>query len=167
MTQKGPASRPLLELVEAKLAQAIEPIMPMPPHIIIIGMPFSIMVIMRLQASMNMSLDASSIGIISQAMPLGVILQVIFIIIMGIMPPMGIPPPIIIGFIMGIIPPIIGIMPIIIGFIIGIMPFIIGIMPMGIMLFIIGIEGICIAGVMIGSVDLVTPAVGGPSMRGA
>ena len=38
---------------------------------------------------------------------------------------------------------------------------------MGIMVFIIGIEGICIAGVMIGSVDLVTPAVGGPSMRGA
>ena len=114
----------------------------MPPHIIIIGMPFSHMAIMRLQASMNMSLEASSIGIISQTMPFGVILQVILHIIMGIMP-------------------------IIIGFIIGIMPFIIGIMPMGIMLFIIGIEGICIAGVMIGSVDLVTPAVGGPSMRGA
>jgi hypothetical protein len=136
--------------------------MPMPPHIIIIGMPFSHMAIMRLQASMNMSLEASSIGIISQTMPFGVILQVILHIIMGIMPPIGIVPPI-----MGIMLFIMGIMPIIIGFIIGIMPFIIGIMPMGIMLFIIGIEGICIAGVMIGSVDLVTPAVGGPSMRGA
>jgi hypothetical protein len=163
MTQKGPASRPLLERVEAKLAQAIEPIMPMPPHIIIIGMPFSIMVVMRLQASMNMSLDASSIGIISQAMPLGVILQVIFIIIMGIMPPMGIPPPIIIGFIMGIIPPIIGIMPIIIGFIIGIMPFIIGIIP-GIMLPIIGMFGICIAAAIVCSVDLARPALRRPSM---
>ena len=124
----------------------------MPPHIIIMGMPFSIMVVMRLQHSMNMSLEASSIGIISQTMPLGVILQVIFTIIMGIIPPIGIAPPIIIGFIMGIIPFIIGIMPIIIGFIIGIMP---GIMlPMGML-------GICIAAAIVCSVDLGRPHFAG------
>ncbi|NEI71659.1 hypothetical protein GR212_18920 [Rhizobium lusitanum] len=96
------------------------------PHIIIIGMPFDIMDIMRLQASMNMSLSMPSIGIISQTMPLAVILQVILPIIIcimgiiigfiiGIWPIMGMPP--IIGFIMGM-PPIMGF---IIGFIIGIM----------------------------------------------
>lgn len=56
------------------------------PHIIIIGMPDDIM---RLQHSMNMSLSMPSIGIISQTMPFGVILQVILLIIiciMGIMP---------------------------------------------------------------------------------
>ncbi|MDW6026288.1 hypothetical protein SAZ10_31465 [Mesorhizobium sp. BAC0120] len=90
---------------------------------------------------MNISLEASSIGIISQAMPSAVILQLILLIIMGIMPPIGIIPPIImgfiiIGFIMGIMPPM-GIIPIIMGFIIGIMPF----MP-GIILPIIGVLGI-------------------------
>ena len=105
----------------------------MPPQAIIIGMPPVIMAIMRLQYSMNMSFDMSSIGIISQTMPVAVILQVILHIIMGI----GIMPPIIpipwgIMFIMpfigimpwGIIPPIIGmfmgIMPLIGMFIIGI-----------------------------------------------
>lgn len=95
-------------------------------HIIIIGMPDDIMDIMRLQHSMNMSLSMPSIGIISQTMPLGVILQLILPIIICIMGIIigfiiGMPPIIepIIGFIMGI-PPIIG-MPLIMGFIIGIM----------------------------------------------
>jgi hypothetical protein len=108
--------------------------MPMPPHIIIMGMPLPIMVIMRLQHSRNMSLDMSSIGIISQTMPFAVILQVILAIIIGIiMPPIGIMLPII-----GIIMPFMG-MPPIIGFIIGIMPFII-------------IGFICIAGVIPSSI---------------
>ena len=58
----------------------------MPPQFIIIGMPLDII---RLQHSMNMSLSMPSIGIISQTMPFGVILQVILLIIiciMGIMP---------------------------------------------------------------------------------
>lgn len=107
------------------VAYAIWHIMPMPPHIIIIGMPLPIMDIMRLQHSIIMSLDASSIGIISQTMPVAVILQVILHIIIGII--MGIMP-FIIGIIMPfIIWPIIGFMPPIIGFIC--MPPIIGIIP--------------------------------------
>ncbi|SCM75997.1 conserved membrane hypothetical protein [uncultured Pleomorphomonas sp.] len=118
----------------ATYAQAIivPHIIGMPPHIIIMGMPPCIMAIMRLQQSMNMSMLASSIGIISHVMPVLVILQVILAIMTGII--CGIMPPII-GFIM---PPIIG-MPII-----GIMPFIIGII-WGIMLPIIGI---CIMGII-------------------
>lgn len=105
------------------------------PHII--GMPEPIMVIMVLQHCMNMSLDMPAMGVISQTMPVSVILQVMVPIIMGIMPP------IIIGFmpaIMGFIP-IIGIafMPII-GFIMG-MAFIIG---MGL---IIGIELMAVIGI--------------------
>ena len=99
------------------------------PHIIIIGIPDDIMDIMRLQHSMNMSLSMPSIGIISQTMPFGVILQVILPIIICIMG-------IIIGFIMGMPPimePIIGF---IIGFIIGIAPIIGMLLIMG---FIIGI----------------------------
>ncbi|OCJ10414.1 hypothetical protein A6U86_24975 [Rhizobium sp. AC27/96] len=102
------------------------------PHIIIIGMPDDIMDIMRLQHSMNMSLSMPSMGIISQTMPFGVILQVILPIIIciigiimgfiiGIWPIIGMPP--IIGFIMDM-PPIIGFImgiPPIMGFIIGIM----------------------------------------------
>ena len=64
------------------------------PHIIIMGMPDDIMDIMRLQHSMNMSLSMPSIGIISQTMPFGVILQVILLIIICIM---GIIMPFIIG----------------------------------------------------------------------
>lgn len=99
------------------------------PHIIIIGMPEDIMDIMRLQHSINMSLSMPSIGIISQTMPFGVILQVILPIIICIMG-------IIIGFIIGMPPimePIIGF---IMGFIIGIAPIIGMLLIMG---FIIGI----------------------------
>ncbi len=106
----------------------------MPPHIIIIGMPPDIMDIMRLQLSMNMSLSMPSIGIISQVMPLAVMVHFMVPIIIGII--MGMPPMAmgfiigIIGFIMGM-PPIIGIIPPIIGFIMaGIMLFIICIMFM-------------------------------------
>ncbi len=96
----------------------------MPPQAIIMGMPPFIMVIMRLQQSMNISGDMPSIGIISQVMPVGVMVQVILAIIIGM--GIGIIPPII-PFIIGI-----GIMPPIMG--IGIMPFIgmppiIGIIP--------------------------------------
>ncbi|SDP10160.1 hypothetical protein SAMN05443582_103400 [Phyllobacterium sp. OV277] len=101
------------------------------------GMPMFIIAVIRSQQSFIISIDMPSIGIISQTMPVGVILQVMVHIIMG----------------MAIIPPIIGIcigiMPFIIGICIGIIPPIIGIC-MGIMLFIIGIIlfiiGICMAG---------------------
>jgi hypothetical protein len=114
----------------------------MPPQAIIIGMPALIMPVMRLQNSMNMSFDASSIGIISQTMPPAVILQVIrhiiigigiMPVIIGIMPFMGIMPFIVIGFIM----PIMGIIPPIMLFIIGMPPII------------MGMAGICIAAVIV------------------
>jgi hypothetical protein len=105
--------------------------MGMPPHDIIMGMPAPIIDIMRSQHSLNMSMDMPSIGIISQVMPVFVMVQVIMPIIMGI----------------GIMPPIMGIMPPIMG-----MPFIMGI---GIMLFIIGmgmdIMGIEVMGQLRGS----------------
>ncbi len=79
------------------------------PQIIIMGMPDFIMLIMRLQHSMNISFGMPSIGIISQTRPVSVISQVvrhiIGIIIIGIigmpfiMPGIGI----IIGFIMPVI----------------------------------------------------------------
>jgi hypothetical protein len=76
----------------------------MPPHIIIVGMPMFIMFIMLSQHFMNMSFIEASIGIISQVMPVGVMVHFIWqLIIMG-MPIIGIMPPFIIGFIM---PPII------------------------------------------------------------
>jgi len=86
----------------------------MAPHAIIIGMPMFIIVIIRWQHSMNMSFMASSIGIISHFMPVGVMVQVILhiIIAIGIMPPIiGIMLPIDIGIIVciGIMPPIMGI----------------------------------------------------------
>jgi hypothetical protein len=82
----------------------------MPPHIIIIGMPICIMFIMVSQHFMNMSFMEASIGIISQVMPLAVIVHFIWqpmaigMPIIGIpvicMPGIGIMPPDIIGFIM-------------------------------------------------------------------
>jgi len=125
-------------------------IMGMPPHIIIIGMPAPIMVIMRWQHSVNISMDMPSPGMILQViMPPG-ISQLIFIIgtAIGIMPGiipfiMGMPP--IIGIMPGIIPPIMGMPPII-----GIIPPIIGIMPDIIgMLAGMAPVGICIAVFMI------------------
>ncbi|WP_249122888.1 MULTISPECIES: hypothetical protein [unclassified Bradyrhizobium] len=88
----------------------------MPPQFIIIGMPAFIMVVMFWQHCMNASFMAGSIAVISQDMPLAVMVQVTLHIIIGMAMP-GIPP--IIGM------PIIGIMPFII---IGDMPPIIGIM---------------------------------------
>lgn len=110
-------------------------IMGMPPQDIIMGIPAPIMDIMRSQHSLNMSIDMPSIGIISQVMPVLVMVQVIMHIIMGI----GIMPPI-----MGIMPPIMGMPPII-----GIMPFIIGIC-MGICIG-MDIMGIEVMGVLQGS----------------
>ena len=81
----------------------------MPPQTIIIGIPLPIMLIMRWHISMKAALDMPSIGVISQTMPVAVILQVQFAIIMGIgiiMPPIGIPmfmPPPIMGICIGII----------------------------------------------------------------
>ncbi len=92
----------------------------MPPQHIMQGMPPVIIVIICVIIGMHCSMVMPSIGIIMHIMPLSVISQVIFIIIMGI----------------GIMPPIMGI----ILFIIGIMPFIIPLIIcgiMGIMLFII------------------------------
>ncbi len=94
----------------------------MPPHIIIMGMPLPIMVIICLQHCIIMSFMAGSIGVISHVMPFAVMVQFILHIIIGIiMPP-------IMGFIMPAIgiPPIIGIIDIM-GFIMGIMVFCIGI----------------------------------------
>ena len=78
----------------------------MPPHIVIMGMPICIMLIMLSQHFMNMSFIEGSIGIISQVMPVDVIVHFIWQPIMGIIgiPPIGIMPAGIIGFIM---PPII------------------------------------------------------------
>lgn len=117
----------------------------MPPHAIIIGMPLPIMVHMVWQHCMNMSFMAGSIGIISQVMPVGVIVQVVLHIIIGIMPPMPV-----IGFIMGFIPGImpIGIIAFIIGFIIGIMP-IIGMFIIGIAVGIVGMVGIVMVAVIV------------------
>jgi hypothetical protein len=155
--QKGPANRPF-RIQYPGAAQAIEPIIIMLPHIIIMGMPLSIMAVMRRQHSMNISLEASSIGIISHVMPLAVILQLILLIIMGIMPPIGIIPPIIIGFIIGFIMgimPLIGIIPIIMGFIIGI------ILPiMGMLGIFAAVAIICSVGVR-GDVPLEMQAVNG------
>jgi len=99
-------------------------IMGMPPHIIIMGMPAPIMLIMRWQHSLNISMDMPSAGMTLHIIMPPDISQLIFIIgtAIGIMPG-------IIGimlFIMGM-PPIIGIMPDIMG--IGIIPPIMGIMP--------------------------------------
>jgi hypothetical protein len=72
----------------------------MPPHIVIIGMPICIMLIMFSQHFMNMSFIDGSIGIISQVMPVAVIVHFIWQpTIMGIIgiPPIGIMPPIIMG----------------------------------------------------------------------
>jgi hypothetical protein len=87
-------------------------IMGMPPHIIIIGMPAPIIVIMRWQHSLNISMDMPSPGMTLQVIMLPAISQLIFIIgtAIGIMP--GIIPPIMgMPDIIGIIPPIMGIMP--------------------------------------------------------
>jgi len=81
----------------------------MPPHIVIMGTPICIMLIMLSQPFMNMSFIEASSGIISQVMPVGVIVHLIWqpiimgMVIIGI-PPIGIMPVGIIGFIM---PPII------------------------------------------------------------
>jgi hypothetical protein len=129
--------------------------MAMPPHIIIMGMPLPIMVIICLQHCIIISFMAGSIGMISQVMPSAVIVQVILAIIIGIiMPFIGIPP--IMGFIMGIMPPpiigfIIGIIPPIIGFIMGIIPPVIG---MG-----IGIVAVIAIGFMISSFSAESVAV--------
>jgi hypothetical protein len=91
----------------------------MPPHIIMQGMPISIILIMFSQHILNMSADMPSIGIMVQVMePSAAISQDMRHIMPGIIPPICI---------WGIMPPIIGIIPpICIG---DIMPPIMGIMP--------------------------------------
>jgi hypothetical protein len=119
----------------------------MPPHIIIMGMPAFIMLIMRWQHSSNISFDMPSLGMTLQVMALPAISQDIFIIGTGIGIGIGIMPPII-----GIMPGIAPIIPIML-FIIGIMPGIIGIIPdiMGIIGMLAGIApiGICCIAVFI------------------
>lgn len=99
------------------------PISIMPPHIIMQGMPISIIRIMFSQHILNMSADMPSIGVMLQVMePSAAISQDMRHIMPGIMPP------ICIGDIMpGIILPIMGIIPPI--GIEGIMPPIMGIIP--------------------------------------
>jgi hypothetical protein len=89
------------------LVPAPMPMSIMPPHIIMQGMPISIIRIMFSQHIRNMSADMPSIGIMLQVMePSAAISQDM----RHIMP--GIIPPICMGDIMfGIIPPIMGIMP--------------------------------------------------------
>ncbi|WP_316233689.1 hypothetical protein [Bradyrhizobium sp. SZCCHNPS2010] len=53
------------------------PIIIMPPQFIIIGMPICVIDIIDSQHFMNMSFMAPSIGIISQVMPVGVIVHFI------------------------------------------------------------------------------------------
>src|SRR5215470_8836571 len=101
-------------------------IMGMPPHIIIMGMPAPIMVIMRWQHSLNISMDMPSPGMTLHIIMPPDISQLIFIIgtAIGIMPGiidimlfiMGI-----MAFIMGM-PPIMGIMSGIIGMLAGMAP---------------------------------------------
>jgi hypothetical protein len=79
----------------------------MPPQHIIMGMPICIMLVMLSQHFMNMSFMDGSIGIISQVMPVGVMVYFIWqgiIIGMPIMFIIGIMLPAMVGFIM---PPII------------------------------------------------------------
>jgi hypothetical protein len=120
-----------------------------PLHIIVIGMPIAIIVVMRSHIAFIMSMVMPAVGIILQTMPSAVISQVIAQhgvgIIIGIIMPL---------FIIGIVMPFI--MGIIMPFIIGmVIPFIIGIC--------IGIVavGICIAVIMV--VPLLP--CGGPSVR--
>ncbi len=93
----------------------------MPPHIIMQGMPISIILIMFSQHILNMSADMPSIGIMVQVMePSAAMSQDMRHIMPGIIPPIcigdimppiiGIIPPIgIWGIMPGIIPPIMGI----------------------------------------------------------
>lgn len=80
----------------------------MPPQDIIIGMPICIMFIMLSQHFVNISFMEASSGIISQVMPVGVMVHFTWQPIMGMpimdIAPIGIMPPDIAGFIM---PPII------------------------------------------------------------
>ncbi len=98
-----------------------------PPHIIIMGMPASIMPAIRLQHSMNISMFMPCAGFISHIMPVAVILHDISHAIIGIIFIIGIAP-----FIIGFMPIIMWGIPIIIGFIPIMEPIIIGFMFIGI-----------------------------------
>ena len=94
----------------------MQSIIGIPPHIIVIGMPQAIILFIWSQQSFIMSMVMSSIGIIVQTMPRGVISQVILHVGIRIMPA-------IIGImfvIIGIMFGIIGIMFAIIGIMFGI-----------------------------------------------
>lgn len=93
---------PMLHQLRARLHIII-----MPPQHIIMGMPICIMLVMLSQHFMNMSFMDGSTGVISQVMPVGVMVYFIWhAIIIGIpiMFIIGIMPPAMAGFIM---PPII------------------------------------------------------------
>jgi hypothetical protein len=96
----------------------------MPPQPIIMGMPICIMFIMLSQHFMNISFMAGSIGIISQVMPVAVIVHFTWQAIIGM--PIGM-------FIIGIMPPAIE------GFIMP--PIIIGMGIICIAVFIVGLRG--------------------------
>ena len=113
--QKGPTRLPALccrTVVSAAQAAFIGMhIIIMPPQLIIIGMPICIMPIMFSQHFMNMSFMDASIGIISQVMPVAVMVHFIWQAIIGMfimgMPPICIMLGIMPGIIIGFMPPII------------------------------------------------------------
>jgi hypothetical protein len=97
----------------------------MPPHIIIMGMPADIIMVIRSQQAFIISIVMPSHGVMRQIMPVGVISQVMRHVIIGI----------IMGIIIGMPMPGIMFIPAI-----GAIPFIIGIIGIIGMLFIIGID---------------------------
>lgn len=135
----------------------------MPPHAIIIGMPAAMALHMAWQHCITMSFMAASMAVISQVMPVSVMVQVVRHIIIGVGIVIGIMPAIdIMGFIIGFI--IMGIMP---------MPVIpIGIAMPGMPMAGMPVAGIavaavaaCMVGIVIVAVMVVSGRVTGPPRR--
>jgi hypothetical protein len=120
----------------------------MPPHAIIIGMPAAMALHMAWQHCITMSFMAASMAVISQVMPVSVMVQVARHIIIGV------------GIVIGIMPAI-DIMGFIIGFIImGIMPM--PVIPIGIA---VAAVAACMVGIVIVAVMVVSGRVTGPPRR--
>lgn len=130
----------------------------MPPHAIIIGMPAAMALHMAWQHCITMSFMAASMAVISQVMPVSVMVQVARHIIIGV------------GIVIGIMPAI-DIMGFIIGFIImGIMPM--PVIPIGIAMpgmpmagIAVAAVAVCMVGIVIMAVMVVSGRVTGPPRR--
>lgn len=130
----------------------------MPPHAIIIGMPAAMALHMAWQHCITMSFMAASMAVISQVMPVSVMVQVVRHIIIGA------------GIVIGIMPAI-DIMGFIIGFIImGIMPM--PVIPIGIAMpgmpmagIAVAVVAACMVGIVIVAVMVVSGRVTGPLRR--